>query len=115
MTLGEVAAILSAELATGVDSLGIEVRSVCASDLMSDVLLRGRSHTLLLTGLTNPQSVRAAELADIQAICYVLGKPPRQESVELARRNGIPLLITPCSMYSACCRLHAAGLEGGDG
>jgi predicted transcriptional regulator len=114
MTLGQVAAALEAEVVCGESRLSLEVRSVCASDLMSDVLSSGRPCSLLLTGLNHPQAVRTAELAEIQAICFVRGKTPSKETVELARRSGVPLLLTRRSMYLACGTLCAAGLVGRD-
>ena len=84
--------------------------AIC-SDIMSDVLSFSTSHSLLLTGLTNAQAVRTAEMADISAVCYVQGKRPSSEAVQLAREKGILLLCTPLSAFEACGRLAAAGLQ----
>ncbi len=111
MTIARVLEVLQAELLTGQGVEGREIGSACASDLMSDVLcLRGRPH-LLLTALTNPQAVRTAEMAELAAVCFVQGKQPPAETLELARRNGLPLLATGLSTFTACGRLFAAGLR----
>jgi len=111
MTIARVLEILDAQLLTGQGSEGRELASACGSDLMSDVLcLRGAPH-LLLTALTNPQTVRTAEMAEIAAVCFVHGKKPPAETLELARKNGLPLLATRVSMFTACGRLFAAGLK----
>lgn len=104
--------ILAAQLITGLKPQAVEIKAAYSSDLMSDVLSFCKSSTLLLTGLTNPQSVRTAEMSEIAAVCFVHGKHPPEETVELARKNGIALLATPYSMFTACGKLYAAGLVG---
>ncbi|MCL5123391.1 MAG: hypothetical protein M1511_02615 [Deltaproteobacteria bacterium] len=47
-----------------------------AADLMSDVLAFGSEGMALLTGLTNPQVVRTAEMAGINVIVIVRDKTP---------------------------------------
>jgi predicted transcriptional regulator len=114
MTLARIAEILSAETLAGENLEGVDVASACGSDLMSDVLCFSKSRSLLLTGLTNPQVVRTAEMSEVAAVCFVRGKRPPEETMELARKNRIPLLLTERSMYSACGMLWAEGLQGCD-
>jgi hypothetical protein len=111
MTIARVQEILEAKLLSGQGAEDRELATVCGSDLMSDVLCLRCAPHLLLTALTNPQTVRTAEMAEIAAICFVQGKQPPAETLELARRNGLPLLATGLSMFSACGRLYAAGLR----
>ena len=92
-----------------------EVSMVCASDLMSDVLSLINNNTLLLTGLVNPQVVRTAEFTDIAAVCFVRGKKPQKETIELALAKAIPLMTTRYSMFEACGKLYSKGLHGCDG
>ena len=83
-----------------------------AADLMSDVLAFGSEGMALLTGLTNPQVVRTAEMAGINVIVIVRDKTPPPETVELARDSGMTLIRTGYTMYEACGRLYKAGLPG---
>ena len=84
----------------------------CGADLMSDVLAFTHEGTLLMTGLTNPQVVRTAEMAGITAIVFVRGKVPPPETVTLAEGKGIPLLASKHTMFETCGRLYSAGLPG---
>jgi len=84
----------------------------CGADLMSDVLAFTHAGTLLLTGLTNPQVVRTAEMAGINAIVFVRGKVPPAETIALAKEKDIPLMATRYTMYETCGRLYEAGLPG---
>ncbi len=114
MALSDIAALLEAQVVTGRQPTGLGIGRVCASDLMSDVLAFGKSRSLLLTGLVNPQTVRTAEMSDIPAICFVHGKKPSPEVVALAEATRITLLCTRLSLFEACGRLHTAGLAGCD-
>ncbi len=112
MTLEEVRRILEAELLVGQESLDLELRMACGADLLSDVLAFTKSGSLLLTGLTHPQVIRTTEVAEIKAICFVRGKRPLAETIELAKKKGVPVLCTALPMYEACGRLYERGLPG---
>ncbi len=112
MTLAEVRDVLAAEFVVGEDSRDLEIEMACGADLLSDVLAFAKSQSLLLTGLTNPQVVRTAEVAEIKAICFVRGKRPQAETVSLAKDRGVPLLCTRLPMYESCGRLFSRGLAG---
>lgn len=110
MKLVEIRDILQAEVLTGDDMLEEEVEYAFGSDLMSDVLAFVNQRILLLTGLTNPQVIRTAEMLDLLAIVFVRGKRPVREAIELAARKDIILLLTNYTMYEACGRLYNQGL-----
>ncbi|HUT88847.1 MAG TPA: hypothetical protein VMY37_05095 [Thermoguttaceae bacterium] len=112
MTLEEVKAILEAEAVVGSGLDKIAVQMGCGADLMSDVLAFTKTGALLLTGLTNAQVVRTSDMADVVAICFVRGKTPPKETVELAREHNLPLLTTQLPMFEACGRLYREGLKG---
>ena len=112
MTLKEVREILEAEVILGANLHQIIVEMACGADLMSDVLAFSKRGVLLLTGLTNPQVVRTAEMADIAAICFVRGKRPSRDTMDLATKSNLPLLATQLPMFEACGRLYRNGLEG---
>lgn len=112
MKLAQVKNVLDAEVLCGKDWLDKEVKSACGSDLMSDVLAFTNEQALLLTGLTNIQVIRTAEMSDLVGILFVRGKRPGPEVVEMAKNMGIPLLSTRKQMYEACGMLYKDGLAG---
>jgi len=112
MTLREAKKILNCTVVVGDEDLDMEVDMACGADLMSDVLTFTKSGALLLTGLTNAQSVRAAEVADIKAVIYVRGKMPDNEAIRIARESKIPLLSTKLYMFESCGKLYKHGLIG---
>lgn len=94
------------------DNRDKEIQIACGSDLMSDVLSFIKPGALLLTGLTNSQVVRTAEMADIVSICFVRGKQPLQETIDLAKEKSISLLSTDYTMFESCGLLYEKGLRG---
>ncbi|NCO60450.1 MAG: hypothetical protein COZ70_07655 [Deltaproteobacteria bacterium CG_4_8_14_3_um_filter_51_11] len=112
MRLSEVKRILKAQVATGEDRLDMEIMAGAGGDLMSDILRGPKEGVLLLSGLNNIQSVRTAVIAGASALILVRDKIPDDDMKDQARENGLPLLTTPFTMFTACGRLFSAGLRG---
>ena len=83
---------------------------MCIRDRMSDVLAFSNEKTLLLTGLTNPQVVRTAEMVGIKVIIFVRGKEPQIETISLANQLNIFLYSTDRSLFEACGLLYKNGI-----
>lgn len=111
MKLSEIKEVLKAEALWDFD-LELEVSSACGADLMSDVLANIKEKSLLLTGLTNNQVIRTAEMMDLAAVVFVRGKRPGDELIKIAQSKNIPLLLTEYPMYESCGLLFRAGLKG---
>jgi predicted transcriptional regulator len=112
VTLREVKEILDADVIVGDDKLEMEVKTAFGADMMSDVLAYAKAGSLLLTGLTNPQIIRTANVLDIAAIIVVRGKKPTQETVSLARELHIPVLSTKYILFETAGRLYEKGIVG---
>ncbi|MHB1132376.1 MAG: DRTGG domain-containing protein [Chloroflexota bacterium] len=94
--------------------LDFNVTSACGADLLSDVLAFVHAGALLLTGLTNPQVIRTAEVVELAAIIFVRGKEPARETIELAEAAGIPLILSPHTLFECSGRLYGLGVESCD-
>lgn len=114
MTLQKILELTEAQLLTQHTNLEIEVTAAFAADLMSDVLHLATSGTLLITGLTHPQVVRTAEMAEMAAILFVRDKMPPAETIQLAEQKGVPLLTTQYTMFETSGRIYAAGMNSCD-
>jgi predicted transcriptional regulator len=112
VTLNEVKAILDADMLVGHDLLEMEVKTAFGADLMSDVLAFAKSGCMLLTGLTNPQVIRTADILDIAAIILVRGKKPPPETIRLAIEVKIPVLSTKYILFETAGRLYEKGIRG---
>ena len=112
MKLREVKDILEAEVIVGDDILDLEVKTAFGADLMSDVLAFAKAGSLLLTGLTNTQVIRTANVLDIAAIILVRGKKPSSETIALATELKIPILATKYILFETAGRLYMKGIVG---
>ncbi|MCA1899447.1 MAG: transcriptional regulator [Chloroflexi bacterium] len=110
MNLMKIIKIADGVLLTPDINTDIEIRGGYGADLMSDVLAFSQPECVLLTGLTNPQVVRTAQMADFRAIVFIRGKKPQAETLSLALQEGIPLISSPYGMFELSARLHKAGL-----
>ncbi|HLZ19440.1 MAG TPA: DRTGG domain-containing protein [Smithellaceae bacterium] len=112
MKLRDVRDILDAEVIVGEDNLDLEVKTAFGADLMSDVLAFAKAGSLLLTGLTNTQVIRTANVLDIAAIILVRGKKPSTETIALAKELKIPILTTKYILFETAGRLYTQGITG---
>ena len=87
MTIQEVQHAIEAEVVPGTERSDVTILSACGADLMSDVMSFVKDQVLLMTGLINIQVIRTANLMDIQAICFVRGKKPSQDMIDMAKRT----------------------------
>ena len=112
MRLAAIRDLLKCDALTGVDGLSIAVDTAVASDAMSAILSSPHPRALMITGLTNIQSVRTAQVACMTAILYVRGGRPNPATIELAREKKIVLLSTALGMFEVCGILHREGIKG---
>jgi len=115
MKLSEIVNVLEATILTGEDQLDKCLDRGGGSDLMSDILAGSSEGCIFLTGLTTIQTVKTAIVAGVGAVVFVRNKKPPVEVIETAKEQGIPVLVSPFSMFVSCGRLHAHGLTGLDG
>lgn len=113
MTIRGIRELLDAEVMFGDELLDGTAEFVFSSDMMSDVLAYAEEHSVLITGLCNPQVVRTAEMLDIVCIIFVRGKTPDDSMLSLARDRGIVVLSTGHHMFATCGILYSGGLRGG--
>ncbi|MEW6531846.1 MAG: hypothetical protein AB1473_13500 [Thermodesulfobacteriota bacterium] len=112
MTIRDIIEILGGRVLVNSGDLDAEVPRGGAADLMSDVLAFGTDGMVLMTGLTNPQVVRTADMAGVNVVVFVRDKTPPSETIEAAQESGITLISTGYTMYEACGRLFQSGLPG---
>lgn len=111
MTLRDIVELLEAEVLYEGADLNREVPCAFASDLISDILMCTKEPTLLLTGLTNNQVIRLADMIDLIGIVFVRGKKPMQDVIDMAKERGLPLVATNMTLYRSSGLLYNAGLR----
>jgi predicted transcriptional regulator len=109
----DVAEALGAEVLAGEDGFDRDVGVVISSDLVSDILCCRDVGAFLITGLAKIQILRAADMIDLVGICFVRGKTPEAEVVDYAREMGLPVMLTPKTMYESCGLVYQLGAKSG--
>ncbi|MCL4271813.1 MAG: hypothetical protein KJZ72_19805 [Anaerolineales bacterium] len=115
MNLNDIIEISEGEVLTPELSTDVNIHGGYCADLMSDVLASSRPRAVLITGLTNPQVVRTAQIAEFRAIIFIRGKVPQPETVDIAIQENIPLISSPMGMFELTGKLHDAGLKSYEG
>ena len=111
MKVRKIMQLLDAQIMCGQDMLDKEIKTACGSDLMSDLLAFVKDSCVLLTGQTNLQVIKTAEMLDVECIVFVRGKKPNGAVCELAKEVGMAILQTDKTLYAASGILYAEGLE----
>lgn len=108
--LSEIIKLTEAKIVAGNFKPDYEVHKAFSSDLMSDVLTLDEDKILLVTGLSNVQIIRTAEMADIDVVLLARNKRASRQMIELANENGLILLETPFSIFRSSGLLYNGGL-----
>lgn len=110
MKISEITSAVDGEILCGSQHLDDHVKNAFASDLMSDVLTVKLQNILLITGLANIQSIRTAEMSDIQYVLIVRNKEVTEDMVKLAEENDMVLIRSPYSMFKVAGILYQNNL-----
>jgi redox-sensing transcriptional repressor len=102
MKLEDLADSIGARVITPGREGGTEIARIYAGDRVSDLLNEASEQTLLVSNLASVQMLRVAELMDVPGICFVNDVVPDTGVVELARRNGTLLLVSPAGVFETC-------------
>jgi len=115
MKVDEVAKLIDGIILSGKNILDkIDVKTAFAADLMSDVLAYVESDNndvILITGITNPQIVRTAEMLDIPVIIVARGKTIPKETIKLADEKGIIIISTKNIVFTTSGILYTNGIK----
>ena len=112
MTIREVKELVDGKVLVGEERLDTPVETACGSDLMSDVLAFVDEKTVLITGLTNPHVIRTSEMLDLKCLVFVRGKIPTEDILDNAEEQGLVVITSRLTAFSACGLLYDAGLRG---
>jgi serine kinase of HPr protein (carbohydrate metabolism regulator) len=110
MNINEMIQIIEGKLLTPDVNPQLEIKGGFAGDLMSDVLASIKPESVLITGLTNPQVVRTALIADVRAVIFARGKSLSPETIQLALQEKTPIITSKLGVYEICGRLSSTGL-----
>lgn len=111
MQIRDIANKLNANVLTPDLDMSREVVHAFSSDLMSDVLTGDHYKTVLLTGLSNLQAIRTAEISDIDQVIIARNKKVSQEMIDLAKESDIVLIQSSYSLFRISGILFKEGIK----
>ena len=111
MKLMDIIEKLSATEIFAVSDYNPEVKTVCAADFLSDILATKKRNFIILTGYTNHQIIRTADVVGAVAVVFVRGKYPPAETIGMAKAHSVSLYVSQEPMFESCLKL--AGVVDG--
>ena len=112
MNLKEIVDKLALKVAAAGDKLDHEVTGGYASDLLSDVMANSREGDIWVTLQVHPNIIAVATLKDLAGVVIVQGKKPEEQTVEKAKQEGVPLLVSELQAFEIVGRLYNLGISG---
>ncbi len=94
-----------------VDYGELEINSVFASDLLSDVLMCELENLLLITSLTTEQVIRLAGIIGISAVVVSNNKAVTKGMIKVAGEEDIVILQTRFPTFETCLRTSETGFK----
>lgn len=112
MKLSEIIQRLQLEVIAGGGSLLREVNGGYASDLLSDVIANAQESDLWVTLQTHQNIIAVASMKELAGIVLVNGREPEVDTLEKAREENVPLLVSPLPAFELIGRLYKLGVSG---
>lgn len=110
MKISQILEISEGTMLTPNADLDTDILGGFAGDLMSDVLASIQPESVLITGLSNPQVIRTALIADVRVVIFARGKQPAPETIKLAVEERLPVITSELGLYEISGRLLQNGL-----
>ncbi len=112
MNLAELVERLDLAVYAGREGLARTVGGGYAGDLLSDVIAHGKKDRVWVTIQVHPNIVAVAVLKELAAIVVANGREPAAETVDRARKEGVPILGTTLTAFEIAGKLHGLGVRG---
>ena len=112
MTLLEIIDTLGLEVRCAKDKLETEVQTGYASDLLSDVIANSKEGDLWITLQIHPNIVAVASMKGLSGIVTINGREPEEETIQKAKEENIPMLVSKLPAFELIGKLYAMGIHG---
>ena len=110
MTIKDIVEKLKLSVRCGEKCLEREVTGGYASDMLSNVIANSRKGDVWITIQVHANIVAVAVLKELAAIVIVQGREPADETIQKAKEENIPILVTELSTYEIAGKLYELGV-----
>jgi DNA-binding LacI/PurR family transcriptional regulator len=112
MKLSDLVKEFGLEVKAGSGHLETDVTGGYASDLLSDVLAHAEEGNLWVTLHIHQNIVAVASHKDLAGIILVQGRQPERDTIAMAEKENIPILVSSLPAFELVGRLYKAGIRG---
>lgn len=109
MIVGDIIQKLGLEVCCGEEKLGQNMTGGYSGDLLSDVMANSKAGNVWITMQVHVNIVAVAVLKELSAIILVNGKKPAEETLQRAREEHVPILMSKLSAYEIAGKLYFLG------
>ena len=114
MKLREIVRKLNLDVKSGESRLDSDVNRGYVSDLMSDVIANTKKGDLWITLQVHINIVAVASMKELSGIILINNRQPEAATLEKAKRENIPVLISELPAFEVVGRLYRLGITGVD-
>lgn len=111
MKLKDIIIALNLELKTGKDLLEREVTGGYAGDLLSDVIANSKKGNIWVTLQIHQNIIAVACSKELAGIIIVNGRKPEEETLNKAKEEKVPVMISGLLTYEIVGRLYEIGIR----
>lgn len=106
MDLQTIVQALNLMVRSGADKLNTAVHGGYAGDLLSDVIANSHPGDIWITRQIHQNIIAVASLKDHAGIVLVQGSEPASDTLERARKEGIPLMVSDQNSFELIGRVY---------
>jgi len=112
MKLNALVDALNLETVSGESRLNAEVSAGYVSDLMSDVIAHTSEGNIWVTLQVHVNIVAVASMKGLAGIILINGRKPEDKTLEKAKSENIPILLSGLPAFEVVGRLYRLGVSG---
>ncbi len=106
MNLAAIVKELNLRVVSGAERLDAEVAGGYVGDLLSDVMANSKEGDVWITRQIHQNIVAVASLKDHAGIILIQGADPAPDTVEKARKEGIPIMVANMPGFETIGRVY---------
>ncbi len=106
MDLESIVKALNLSIRSGEDKLNAEVGGGYTGDLLSDVMGNSKEGDIWITRQVHQNIVAVASLKDHAGIVLVQGCEPAKDTLDKAKQEGVPILVSDLSAFEVTGRIY---------
>lgn len=110
MKLKEIVKKLELSVRCGENNLDKDITGGCASDMLSNVIAYSKKGNVWVTIQVHSNIIAVAVLKELAAIIIVQGREPADDTMQKAKEENVPILVSTLSTFEIVGKLYEVGI-----